>query len=336
MRRGRRTPASKTTAIRTRPGDDWHGAGFIPADGVTASYSRMAGETVAGSPSTMSATLSPAGVLELHITNTGAAFTIVKRNGGVGDAGRQARPTGTGPYGRLAAGVSWRRQRDGGLRPHSRGDGARRPLYDQRHAEPGRRARTTTSPTRGRLHDHQRLAAWTTTAASKTYGDGGPCSGHDWRGASWRRQRDGGLRPGSGRDGGGRPGPHHGDAEPGGRARQLHVTNTGADFTINKRKATWTTNPRARPTATATRAGHDGERGGELPGGGRRDGDLRRVAGETVAGSPYHITATLSARRARSTTTRHQHRGGFTITKRTATWTTNPTSKTYGDADPGR
>src|SRR5216117_1371500 len=37
--------------------------GFLAADGVTASYSRTAGETVGGSPYTISATLSPAGVL---------------------------------------------------------------------------------------------------------------------------------------------------------------------------------------------------------------------------------------------------------------------------------
>ena len=37
--------------------------GFLAADGVTATYSRTAGETVAGGPYTISATLSPAGVL---------------------------------------------------------------------------------------------------------------------------------------------------------------------------------------------------------------------------------------------------------------------------------
>src|SRR6185295_18691515 len=37
--------------------------GFLAADGVTATYSRTAGETVAGSPYTISAVLNPAGVL---------------------------------------------------------------------------------------------------------------------------------------------------------------------------------------------------------------------------------------------------------------------------------
>src|SRR5439155_729958 len=52
-------------------------SGFLAADGVTATYSRAAGETVAGSPYTISATLSPAGVLGNYtITYNTANFTI--------------------------------------------------------------------------------------------------------------------------------------------------------------------------------------------------------------------------------------------------------------------
>ena len=54
--------------------------GFLAADGVTATYSRTAGETVAGSPYTISATLSPAGVLgNYNITYNTANFTITTR-----------------------------------------------------------------------------------------------------------------------------------------------------------------------------------------------------------------------------------------------------------------
>ena len=54
--------------------------GFLAADGVTATYSRTAGETVAGSPYTISATLSPAGVLgNYDITYNTASFTINKK-----------------------------------------------------------------------------------------------------------------------------------------------------------------------------------------------------------------------------------------------------------------
>ena len=52
--------------------------GFLAGDGVTATYSRTAGESVAGSPYIISATLSPAGVLSNYsITYNTASFTIV-------------------------------------------------------------------------------------------------------------------------------------------------------------------------------------------------------------------------------------------------------------------
>src|SRR5207249_1742234 len=56
------------------------GSGFLAADGVTASYSRAAGETVLGGPYHITATLAPAAVLTNYaITNAGAGFTINPR-----------------------------------------------------------------------------------------------------------------------------------------------------------------------------------------------------------------------------------------------------------------
>ena len=58
--------------------------GFLAADGVTATYSRTAGETVAGSPYTISATLAPVGVLSNYsITYNTANFTINKATASV-------------------------------------------------------------------------------------------------------------------------------------------------------------------------------------------------------------------------------------------------------------
>jgi hypothetical protein len=55
-------------------------SGFLATDGVTASFSRAAGEAVAGGPYTISATLSPAGVLGNYaITYQTANFTITAR-----------------------------------------------------------------------------------------------------------------------------------------------------------------------------------------------------------------------------------------------------------------
>jgi len=54
-------------------------SGFVATDGVTATYNRAAGETVAGSPYAISATLSPAGVLgNYNVTYNTASFTITK------------------------------------------------------------------------------------------------------------------------------------------------------------------------------------------------------------------------------------------------------------------
>jgi hypothetical protein len=53
--------------------------GFLASDGVTATYSRTPGEAVAGSPYTISATLSPSGVLSnYYITYNTAPFTITQ------------------------------------------------------------------------------------------------------------------------------------------------------------------------------------------------------------------------------------------------------------------
>ena len=112
-------------------------SGFLAADGVTATYSRTAGETVAGGPYTISATLSPAGVLSNYsITYNTALFTIDPKAASVtpnaaskiyGDAD----PAFTGTLiGFLAAdGVT------AIVQPHDGRDGCWRSVYDQRDAE---------------------------------------------------------------------------------------------------------------------------------------------------------------------------------------------------------
>src|SRR4029077_19569458 len=56
------------------------GTGFMTADNVTATYSRVTGETVLGGPYHITTNLSPAGVLSNYsITNAGASFTITVR-----------------------------------------------------------------------------------------------------------------------------------------------------------------------------------------------------------------------------------------------------------------
>jgi hypothetical protein len=71
---GQNDPNPLTTGSAVAPGP---GTGFLVADGVTATYSRVAGETVPGNPYHLTATLAPTAVLSNYmITNTGANFTI--------------------------------------------------------------------------------------------------------------------------------------------------------------------------------------------------------------------------------------------------------------------
>ena len=87
------------------------------------------------------------------------------------------------------------------------------------------------------------------------------------------------------------------------------ITNTGAEFTIDKRLATWTTDPASKTYGDAD----------PIPlttGSGTNFTDpvtatYSRVAGESASPPTYHITATLSAAsRSVGQLHHHQRRGG--------------------------
>src|SRR5207247_2128460 len=109
--------------------------------------------------------------------------------------------------------------------------------------------------------------------------------------------------------------------------------NTGADFTINKRSATWTTTAASKTYGDADPSPLTTGSGTFLPGD-SIGATYSRVQGE-YAGT-YHITATLTDPSGKLGNYDPITNTGadFTINKRSATWTTNATSKTYGDADP--
>src|SRR5204863_1237055 len=71
------------------------------------------------------------------------------------------------------------------------------------------------------------------------------------------------------------------------------ITNSGANFTISARTATWTTTSNSKtygnpdPTPLTTGSGTFLAADGVTA-------SYSRAAGETVLGGPYHITATLS------------------------------------------
>src|SRR5207302_1791416 len=117
------------------------------------------------------------------------------------------------------------------------------------------------------------------------------------------------------------------------------ITNNGAEFTINRRPATWTTNDNSKtygdqdPNPLTT--------GGTVaPGTGTgflvADGvtaAYSRAGGDTVLAAPYHITAALAPAGVLSNYSITNGGGSFTINTRPATWTTNANSKTYGSQD---
>jgi hypothetical protein len=112
-----------------------------------------------------------------------------------------------------------------------------------------------------------------------------------------------------------------------------NITNAGANFTINLRNATWT-------TANSSKTYGNADPVPLTTGSGSNFVDpvsatYSRTAGETVAGSPYHITATLSAAAGVLANYNITNAGAnFTINLRNATWTTANNSKIYGASDP--
>src|SRR5207249_3432624 len=110
------------------------------------------------------------------------------------------------------------------------------------------------------------------------------------------------------------------------------ITNAGADFTINKRLATWATTAARKtygdgdPTPLTTGSGRNFVAGDGV------SASYGRAAGETVASSPYHITATLSPASVLGNYTITNAGASFTITPKALTITADNKSKQYSDA----
>ena len=111
------------------------------------------------------------------------------------------------------------------------------------------------------------------------------------------------------------------------------VTNNGAEFAINKRLATWTTNPASKTYGDSDPSPLTTGSGSNFVAADNVTATYARVAGENASPPTYHITATLSATPLSALDNYIITNLGaeFTINKRLATWTTNPASKTYGD-----
>ncbi len=184
----------------------------------------------------------------------------------------------------------------------------------------------------GTLTIGKRLATWTTNPASKTYGDADPVplttgSGNflaaDNVTATYSRVAGENASP---------PTYHITatlNATPLSALDNYTITNDGAEFTINKRLATWTTNPASKtygdpdPVSLTTGSGSNFVVADGVT------ATYSRVPGETVAAGPYHITATLSATPLAALDNYIITNDGaeFTINKRLANWTTNPAAR---------
>src|SRR5205814_6801817 len=122
---------------------------------------------------------------------------------------------------------------------------------------------------------------------------------------------------------------------PAGVLSNYNITNTGANFTINARIATWTTNPNSKSYGDADPNPLTTGSGSGFVAADNITATYTRASGESPSPPTYHITAMLNAAAGVLANYNITNAGAeFTINKREATWTTNPANKTYGDADP--
>src|SRR5437773_5382572 len=112
------------------------------------------------------------------------------------------------------------------------------------------------------------------------------------------------------------------------------ASSGSASLTVAKVNATWTTNPNSKSYGDADPNPLTTGSGSGFLAADNVTATYTRAAGETVAASPYHMTATLSPAGVLNNYNITNAGAAFTINTRNATWTTNPNSKSYGDADP--
>ncbi|HEU4932230.1 MAG TPA: MBG domain-containing protein [Pyrinomonadaceae bacterium] len=187
----------------------------------------------------------------------------------------------------------------------------------------------------------KRAATWTTNPASKTYGDPDPSplttgSGSNFVAgdsvtATYSRVAGENASP---------PTYHITatlSATPLSALDNYIITNDGAEFTINKRLATWTTNPASKtygdpdPSPLTTGSGSNFVAADSVT------ATYSRVAGENASPPTYHITATLSATPLSALDNYIITNAGaeFTINKRPLQVTaTAGQFKIYGNLDP--
>jgi hypothetical protein len=112
------------------------------------------------------------------------------------------------------------------------------------------------------------------------------------------------------------------------------ITNDGAEFTINKRAATWTTNANSKTYGDAEPSPLTTGSGSNFVAADNVTATYTRVAGENASPPTYHITATLSATPLAALDNYIITNNGaeFTINRRPLIITAKDRTKTYGDS----
>ncbi len=310
-------------------------SGFVASDNVIATYSRTAGETVAGSPYTISAALSPAGVLgNYNITYNTATLTINRKAASVTPDAKSkiygyADPAVTGALsGFLAA--------DAVTATYSRTAGesvAGSPYTISAVLSPaGVLGNYDITYNTANFTINRKAASVTPNVASKTYGDPDPTLTGTLSGFLAADAVTATYSRTAGETVAGSPYTISAILSPAGVLGNYTITYNTANFTINRKAASVTPNVASKtygdpdPTLTGTLSGFLAADAVTAA--------YSRTAGETVAGSPYTISAILSPAGVLGNYTITYNSAPFTINKRLVSVTPNPNSKIYGDADP--
>src|SRR5207253_872360 len=164
-------------------------------------------------------------------------------------------------------------------------------------ADPGALANYSITNAGAAFTINTRPATWTTDANSKTYGDADP-SPLTTGGGTGFLPADG-VSASYGRAAGSTVGTYQITATlsstAAGAPANHDIRNTAATATINTRPPTWTTSANSKTYGNADPSPLTSGSGTGFLAGDHVSATYSRAAGESVAGGPYHITATLSA-----------------------------------------
>ena len=319
--------------------------GFLVADNVTATYNRTTGETVTGSPYTISAMLSPAGVLgNYNITYNTANFTINKKNASVtaADANKiygDADPTlSTTNSGFLAADLGASKITFSASRATGENVGTYVITPSASDNGTGLLSNYNVTYNNGSFVINKRPLIITADAKSKIYGDSDPALTYQITAGSLKSGDSitGTLTRAAGENVGTYAITQGTLAiSDGNSGNNYDLTFIGALLTINKRPITITADAKSKIYGDVDPALTYQTTAGSLKSGDSITGTLTRAAGENVG--TYAITqGTLAISDGNSGNNYDLTFIGalLTINKRPITITTDAKSKVYGDGDP--